>query len=139
MSTPSVTTRIDDSEVEANIQHFVARYPPLTKDRKAFKVAVKDGAVTITGHVQTANTRTYFIDHLPEIEGVSSINAEGLFDEQSIRLDVARVLPFGVQANVRYGTVILAGELPSGTSFESLAATVAAVPGVAGVLSQIGG
>ncbi len=136
MTTQSVITRIDDSEVDANIHHFIAHYPPLANDRKSFKIAVKDGVVTVKGHVQSPNTRRYFVDRLPEIEGVTGVKADGLFDEQTIRLDLARLLPVGVQGNVRYGLVILAGELPAGTSAETLIAQVASVPGVERVLTQ---
>jgi len=136
MTTASVIIPVDDLEVEANIHHFIAHYPPLANDRKAFKVTVKDGAVTVSGHVQSPNTRRYFIDHLPEIEGVKAVKADALFDEQTIRLDIARLVPFGVKANVRYGTVVLSGELPAGTNAETLTSQVASVLGVERVLTD---
>lgn len=137
METPTVST-IADTDIEAGVHHLMTQYPPLVKDRNAIKVNVKDGVVTLTGHTQTPITRRYFLDKMmPTLAGVKSVNAEGLFDEQSIRMEVARILPIGVQANIRYGTVILSGEVSSDVNTDELIAKVSSLPGVVNVMNDL--
>jgi hypothetical protein len=72
---------------------------------------------------------------IPSVEGVRSVSANILYDDESIRLEVGRELPMGVQlARVYYGTVILAGNLPEGMSEDELIAQVQKEPGVKQVI-----
>lgn len=139
MTEPTILMIRDDTDIHADIDHCVAHYPPLAKDRHAFKVAVDHGAVTISGHVQTAITRRYFLDHVKDIEGVTSVDADAFFDDLTIKLEVSHALPLGVQENVLYGTVILTGEPPRDRSVEQLADQILAMPGVARVANGFGG
>jgi osmotically-inducible protein OsmY len=129
----------DDSEILEDVEHLIATYPPLTKDRHAIHTHVENGIVTISGHVLSPNTRRYFLDHAAQVAGVKEVHAEGFYDDSSIRLDVSRVLPTGVQAVVRYGGIVLAGEPPHDTSIEQLADKVLSVPGVVKVINGFGG
>jgi osmotically-inducible protein OsmY len=139
MSASAVASQREDSLIQADIDHLIATYPPLAKDRRAIHVTVENGVITVSGHVQTANTRRYLLDHLAVIEGVSAVYAEHFYDDLGIRLDVSKVIPLGIQANVRYGAVILSGEPPQDVSIEDVADRVLAVPGVVKVISGFGG
>ena len=131
------TTRRADLDILEDVEHLIAQYPPSRKDQHAFHVQVKDGHVTFTGHVQTPNTRRYLLELLPGINGVQSYDAEQFFDDESIRLDVGKVLPVGTRlARIQYGTAILSGKLTDGLSAEELAARVSQVPGVTQVVTN---
>lgn len=139
MSATAVASQREDSLIQADIDHLIATYPPLAKDRRAIHVTIQNGLVTVNGHVQTANTRRYFLDRLAGIPGVTEVHAENFYDDLAIRLEVSKVLPLGIQATVLYGMVILAGEPPHDMSAESLAERVLAVSGVVKVVSGFGG
>ena len=124
-----------DLDILSDIEHLIAQYPPLTKDRHAIKLDVKNGHVTVTGHVQTPSTRRYFLNTIPEVEGVQSIDAERFYADESIRLEIGGVLPIGaLVANIQHGVVILAGERPAGISVESVVERVQQLPGVVQVI-----
>ncbi len=139
MSVTAVASQREDSLIKADIDHLIATYPPLTKDRRAIRVTVRDGVVTVSGHVQTANTRRYFLDRLASIAGVTAVLHDDFYDDLAIRLEVSKVIPLGVQATVLYGSVILAGEPPQDLSAEVIAERVLAVRGVVKVVSGFGG
>ena len=139
MSEPTIVTQRADELIADDIRHLIATYPPLAADRTAIQWSVQDGAVTATGHVMSANTRHFFLSGLQAIPGVSSIDAERLYDDNAVRLDVSRILPPGLQANVRHGYVILSGEHPADMSIEAIADRILALPGVLKVVSGFGG
>jgi BON domain len=139
MSETTVITRPDDAVIFDHIRHLIATYPPLTADRTALHISVHDGAVTVSGHVMSPNTRRFFLSRLATIPGVTSLNADGLYDDPSVRLDVSRLLPPGLQANVHHGVVVLSGDPPLDMSIESVADRILALPGVARVVSGFGG
>jgi len=64
MFEPVVITQRDDTAILEDIYHLLATYPPLTNDRHAINVSVKNGAVIISGHVMTTNTRRFFLSRL---------------------------------------------------------------------------
>ena len=124
-----------DLDILSDIEHLIAQYPPLMKDRHAIKLDVKNGHVTVTGHVQTPSTRRYFLNTIPEVEGVQSIDAERFYADESIRLEIGKVLPVGaLVAKIQHGVVILAGELPAGINAESVVERVQQLPGVVKVI-----
>ncbi len=139
MSETSATTQIEDSVILADVNHLIAQYPPLTKDRHSMKVSVQDGQVTVSGHVQTANTRRYFVDHVKTLDGVKGLDASRFYDDNTIRLEVSKVLPVGLQANLRYGTVIITGEPPENVSLADLQNQILRLAGVEKVIVSIGG
>lgn len=139
MSETTTAVQYDDSAILESIQHLIATYPPLTNDRNALHIHIREGAVTVSGHVQSPSTRRYFLDRLPGLPGVRAVEADTLYDDHSIRLHVSHVIPAGVQANVRYGTVVLSGELPEGAVVPELAQRVLVIPGVERVVDGFGG
>jgi osmotically-inducible protein OsmY len=124
-----------DLDIVSDIDHFIAQYPPLMKDRRGINVQVRDGQVTVTGHVQTPNTRRYFLDLLPDIVGVRSVDADEFYADESLRLEIGKVVPVGVQVGkIHYGAVILVGKVPPGSSADSIITHVQRIPGVRQVI-----
>src|SRR5262249_1154940 len=133
-------TQHADADIESDIEHLIAHYPPLAKDRHAINFSAKEGVVTITGHVLTPITRRYFLDRLSDIPGIKDVHAEHFFDDQSIRLDIARGLAAGVLlARTHYGVAVLTGEHPEGMTLAQVVEQVRQVPGVVKVVSGFGG
>jgi osmotically-inducible protein OsmY len=137
MSEPIVITQRDDTAILEDIGHLIATYPPLANDRHAINVAVNNGAVTVSGHVMTTNTRRFFLSRITSVEGVKSVDAENLHDDNAIRIQLSPLISAGVQANVRHGVVILSGEPPQ--NIEELANKILALRGVEKVVSGFGG
>lgn len=126
-----------DIDIESEIEHLMAVYPPMAKDRRAVQVDVQDGVVTLSGHVQTPNTRDYMLSRIASVPGVRSVRADALYDDVSVRLNVARLLPDGVRlARVQYGVLVLTGKRPAGMTAEALAEQIGALPGVARIIMQ---
>ncbi|MBN8590354.1 MAG: BON domain-containing protein [Anaerolineae bacterium] len=140
MSEPIVVKARSDQEIREEIGRLIAHYPPLQKDRNAFHVQVNGGQVVVSGHVSSPNIRTYFINLLPQVEGVTEVQADHLYDDQTIKLEVARRLPIGLKvAQVHWGQVILTGEPPAGMPDDVMAASVSGIPGVNRVIAAFGG
>jgi len=137
MSEPIVITQRDDTSILEDINHLIATYPPLANDRHAINVVVNNGAVTVTGHVMTTNTRRFFLSRITSVEGVKSVDAENLHDDTAIRILLSPLIPAGVQANIRHGVVILSGEPPQ--NLEELANKILELHGVEKVVSGFGG
>jgi osmotically-inducible protein OsmY len=125
-----------DLDIEADIEHVLAHYPPLTHDRPYLEVTVQNGVVTVNGSTRTGITRRYLVDALRRIPDVARVEANGLFSDDTIRLEVGRLIPPGVIANVMHGTVILTGSLPGEVNAMELIAAVDNVPGVRAVRTQ---
>ena len=137
MSEPIVITQRDDTSILEDISHLIATYPPLANDRHAIHITVKNGAVTISGHVMTTNTRRFFLSRITSVEGVKSVDAENFHDDTAIRIQLSPLMPAGVQANIRHGVVILSGEPPQ--NIEELANKILELRGVEKVVSGFGG
>jgi osmotically-inducible protein OsmY len=132
----SVLVSRPDIDIQADIERNMLNYPPLAKDRHSVKVQVNDGIVKLSGHVQTPNTRQFFLNAVPTVEGVVSVDGSELFDDESIRLEVGRLLPVGLNVGrSQYGNVVLVGRLPEGMSADEVEAKVREAPGVRQVIA----
>lgn len=138
VETHTVSSRAD-VDIEADIHRLMMRYPPLAHDRHRVNVAVNQGMVTLTGYLKAPITRYYLLEHVQRVEGVLGVNAEALFDDESIRLAAGRIVPIGVQVVVEYGAVILAGTAPKEISLTALSDEVDEVPGVHQVILAFDG
>lgn len=124
---PAVRT---DADITADIDAIIQRYPPLVHDRGHLSVTAQNGAVSVRGHVRSLNTRDYLVEALRTVDGVSSVNADYLHVDETIRLSIGQVVPVGVIANVEYGTVVLSGQLSADMTIDDLAGRVGSVAGV---------
>jgi osmotically-inducible protein OsmY len=130
-----VTAR-PDIDIHNDILDLIVHYPPLNADRHHIHVEVKGGATVIHGHTRSSITRRYLLDSLGKVEGVQSVNADHFYDEETIRLDAGQVIPRGVLVNTRYGTLVLSGKLPDGTTIEQAVEAVSKIPGVERVMTE---
>src|SRR4051812_34324792 len=117
-------------DIEAEIGDIVAHYPPLQADRRQLHIEVRDGTVTLSGHVKTPINRRYLVDRVAHVRGVHSVNSDHLYSEEAIRIEAGQRIPMGVIANATYGTVILTGTLPDGKSAADVVQDVALIDGV---------
>jgi osmotically-inducible protein OsmY len=131
-----VRTERTDLDIENDIERIITHYPPLTQDRHNIDVTVQNGVVTLTGHTRTGITSRYLIDAVHKVPGVVRVEADKLYSDGIVRLEIARLLPFGVIANVMYGVVILTGQKPEGVNEADLISSIASVPGVRAVRTQ---
>ena len=134
----NIMTRADEDILE-DIRALFSHYPPLQHDRHAVHVHVERGVVNIEGYIKAIPTYRYLQDKLPRIRGVRFINADKLYNDDIVRLAIAKVLPLGVQVRVEYGTAILTGKLPSDMPVENVVERVAAINGVSRVLTTFEG
>lgn len=125
-----------DVDIEEDIRNVIAHYPPLTADRHQLHIAAHNGEVILSGHVRSLITYGYLVERVRAIPGVHGINADQLYCEERIRIESGRPLPMGVIANAIYGTVVLTGTLPTGTSAEDVVKDVALIPGVIRVVTK---
>lgn len=129
-TTASVTPR-PDVDIRQDIADIIVRYPPLNAERHLIETYVQNGVVRFTGYTANNINRGYLLQHARNVPGVLNIDADDLHDQEAMRIYVGRLLPEGVQANVRYGSVVLSGR-PMDTSVDiaDVAQQVANAPGV---------
>lgn len=130
------TSAVPDIDIHDEVNNVITRYPPLAADRHQIRVLVNNGIVYVGGHVKSRPSARYLLDAIARINGVRGVNGNALYDEETLRIEVGRVLPVGVLANTRYGTVILSGRLPEGVTHDDLAARLSTIPGVERVVSN---
>jgi hypothetical protein len=124
---PSVRPDID---IKDDVNSLLFQYPPLANDRHHLHVDVSNGLVTVRGYVRTPITRRYLMDAIVKLPGVTGVNLRNLYDDESIRLDIAKLIPFGVLANVDYGNVVLTGKNTDEVSVDTLVTRIGNIPGV---------
>lgn len=125
-----------DIDIHSDIVDLIVHYPPLKADIHHIHIEVNGGVVVIHGHTRSPITRRYLLDAVGKVDGVQSVNADRFYDEETIRLEAGRVIPPGVLVNNRYGTLVLSGRLPEGTTLEQVVAAVSSVPGVERVMTE---
>jgi hypothetical protein len=136
MAEASAVVQRPDLDIHEDIEGVTVQYPPMVNDRHHVKVSVENGVVTLTGHLKTPITRNYLMETIPGVKGVVRVDISQLYDDETIRLEIAPFIPFGVFANVEYGVVILTGRLPQGTNEVELVQKVKVVPGIRMVTSK---
>lgn len=127
-----------DIDILGDVNDLIVTYPPLAADRHHVHLSVKSGVVVLTGHCKTPINRMYLIERAAAVPGVIGVNADELYDDESIRLNVGKQLPYGVYANPMFGVVVLTGALPADVSQDDLILHAAEVPGVVRVVTAVG-
>lgn len=126
-------------DIRADIEKQIALYPPLAHDRHSIHIQVDEGVVKLSGYVQTPISRRYLLDALRDVPGVEDVNADELYDDETLRREVAKVLPSGViVARCQYGSVVLSGQLPPGVTAAAVAHQARQVPGIRRVFVLFG-
>ncbi|MFP4323462.1 MAG: BON domain-containing protein [Anaerolineales bacterium] len=126
---PKIITR-PDVDIEEDIRHLIRSYDPLKQAQHHVHYTVSDGHVILQGHVRSVQAHRVLIDNVPDIEGVVRVNADGLFDDETVRLEIGQVVPAGVIVRVNYGHVVLTGPQSPDIDPGVLVPKVQAVPGV---------
>lgn len=96
-----------DSDIEEDIRIFARSYDPLKQARGHFDFSSKNGHVTLRGNVRTMQARRVLVDNVPDIPGVVSMDARGLYDDETLRIELGKVLPPGVLVRINYGSVVI--------------------------------
>lgn len=137
MQMPAATHR-PDVDIEEDIAELIRSYSPLKASRQYFNYKSQGGSVILDGNVRSPQARRVLVDNIPHIPGVTGLDANGLFDDETVRIGVGARLPTGVFANVHYGAVALTGRLPEGMSAQDLINSVSSVAGVRRVGAEFG-
>jgi osmotically-inducible protein OsmY len=119
-----------DIDIEEDIREFIRGYPPLRQATPHLEFHSKEGVVTLSSHVRSVQAKRVLIDNVPDIAGVTQVDSTRLYDDESIRLDLGRVLPRGVMVRVNFGHITVYGELPANEDADVIVAHIKAVPGV---------
>jgi osmotically-inducible protein OsmY len=120
-----------------DIRRIIINYPPLANDRHHINYDVKDGVITLSGYVRTQPNVTYLMSQLQQIEGLVGLVTDHLYTDESLRFEIGRVIPFGVQVRVEYGNVILAGRPVDAVDVQAVLQIVSQVAGVRRVVNAI--
>lgn len=131
-----VTSPIADADLKAAVEQVIIDYPPAIHDRHRIHIIVHNGEVALKGNVKSAITRKYLLEHVARVGGVTLVDFSGLYDDDTIRLDVGQVVPHGVFVNVIYGAAVLSGTPPTDMSVEELVRKVGTVSGVQRVVTS---
>lgn len=132
-----VKTRADEDILD-DIHDLFTTYPPLQHDRHAIEIRVERGVVTVAGHIKAMPTYEYLAFNLPKVKGIQHINADNLYEDETIRREVGKVIPLGIQVRIEYGAVILTGTLSSDMTVEDVVNKVAGVRGVGRIITMFG-
>ena len=135
MSDPQVTTARPDEDILVDVENLTVHYPPLVNDRRQFHVSVAGGAATVTGYVKTPVTRRYLIDGVTVTPGVTQVDTQHLYDDETLRIEAGKVVPAGVLVNVEYGTVILSGHIPDDKTEADVVDALRSIPGIRRVVT----
>lgn len=126
----------EDGAIYEAILGLIAHYPPLQAEHGHLHVSVTGGIAILSGTLRGKITRRYLIEQVSRLEGVAAVDAQGLYDDETIRLEVGGLLSEGMIANVNSGVVSLSGEVPDAAAFDALAPQIALIPGVKRILSK---
>lgn len=119
-----------DLDILDDLHSLMATYPPINHNRDFIRVVVNEGAVVVSGNVQSKVMYHWIINTFPRVEGVRALSVDALFCDDDLRLEIGQLVPPGVFVNVNNGTVTLTGRLPQGMVDAELVQTVANVRGV---------
>lgn len=125
----SLAERTDEDILE-DIHRLVRSYKPLILSRGYFQYHVVHGVVMVEGHIKSALARQIFTDSLPDIEGVVAVDASKLYDDETLRYSLGKLLPDGVRVRTDHGVVVLTGHLPADMPVNALIGLVGEVHGV---------
>ena len=119
-----------DEDILESIHDLVRSYKPLVISRSYFHYRVQTGVVTVWGNIKSRSAYQMFVKNLPDIEGVIAVDTAKLHDDETLRLEIGKLLPVGVRIRVNHGQVTLTGQLPDDTSADDIKGQLVSIPGV---------
>ncbi len=132
----TITIEKTDEDILHDLNRLVRSYKPIIMSRGRFQYSVRNGVVTLTGNINTKLNRVLFLDELAQLDGVVALNDTHLYDDDTLRITIGKLLPEGVRVRCDHGAVKLIGRLPQDVSAEELQGRVAEVPGVRAVTTH---
>lgn len=136
MEETAVYIRTDEDILE-DVHRLIRSYQPLKMAQSHFTCRVRSGVVKVFGHVNSQLNRRLFLHNIPDIEGVMAVDDSELFDDESLRLTVAKLLPMGIRLRVNYGVVSLSGKLPAEAHVDEIKGMIAELPGIKAVVTNL--
>ncbi len=126
---------ITDEDILESLHQLVRSHKPLITSRNHFRFNVQSGVVTIVGNIASHSARRILTDNIPDLPGVVAVDDSALYDDETMRFDLGKLLPSGVRVRINHGQVILSGRLPEDISAEDAKGRVAEVAGVRDVMT----
>ncbi len=126
-----------DHLINDDIRRIITNYAPAANDRHHIQYEVIGGVVNLSGYVRTEPTAAYLVQQVGQLEGVIGLVTDRFYTDEALRLDIGRLVPFGVQVRVEYGNVILAGYPVDDVDLQQVLNTVSHVAGVRRVIDAI--
>lgn len=130
---------ISDEEILETVRDLVRSYDPLKASRNDFEIFVMNGVVRLEGVVNNKRSHRVLLDGIPQIPGVMGVNDKHLFDDETLTMQVAELLPLGVRVRLEAGDVILVGTAPSDFSMDELVLDISEIPGVQDISNRVKG
>jgi osmotically-inducible protein OsmY len=128
---------VADEVIAQEIRDYIRSYDPLKASRDKLNVAVMNGVVRLSGYVETKRVRRFLMDYIPDLPGVLAIDDTLLYDDESLMLEVGKILPWGVRIRVDHGMVSLIGTLPNTVTAQDLILDISEIPGVDEVINLL--
>ena len=109
-TSPLVQETVADEVILGHIRDLIRSYDPLRANRETLVVHVMNGVVRLEGYVSTKRSRRVLMDNIPTMAGVMAVDDKQLYDDETMTMQVAQVLPLGVRTRVENGIVWLMGK-----------------------------
>lgn len=136
MSNHPVAEVRTDQDILEDLHTLVRTYDPLKISRPFLRFEVHNGYVKVIGHVSSARTEHLFSQEILKVEGVAAVNIDDLFDDETLRFEIGKLLPTGTRIRINHGHVVLTGFKPTDKTVEELMNDVGEMPGVQSVITQ---
>jgi hypothetical protein len=122
-----------DEDILEDIHNLVRSYKPLITSRGHFYYRVQTGVVTVWGNIKSRSAHQLFAKNLPDVDGVIAVDDSKLYNDETLRLEIGKLLPMGIRTRIHNGLVTLTGQLPADTNADDIKGELVTVPGVIAV------
>lgn len=124
----------NDADIFDDVQRLARTAFSTRLSRGNFQYAVRNGVVTVKGHLSSRIGYDLFIDNLMTIDGVVAVDDRELFDDETLRLQIGEILPRGMRMRIQHGVVALLGRLdPNSEEVLEALAAIGEMPGIVGI------
>lgn len=110
MADTTVSVR-SDSEILEDVDRLIRDSFSLSSSRGHYRYAVHNGVITVKGNISSRIGYEWFVGNLTALDGVMALDDRELYDDETLRIKIAEVLPQGMRVRVKYGVVALVGQM----------------------------
>lgn len=135
MTEPHTLERSDE-DILGTIHELVRSYQPFYASHRYFHVAIKDGVVILEGHLRSMRARRLLVHQVGQVEDVVAVDDSRLYDDETLRFEIGKLLPEGTRVRISHGAVVLTGSLPQEVALDKLKGRIAEHPGVRDILTD---